>query len=539
MSKKLFIGLIFMMLFSIVGIIWVQIKWIKNAISIRNDNFDYTVVNSIHEAASALESARNMSFFSHSLLPGQNSKDSEDSIVSGYVSMNTYSVSNGNNLSVRITNQSVTQAPGQPPRVVVMDTSFTADSGAYVSTSPEVPGRIVISGSGDTGNNNGVYVKKNDVVELLKKRSDEFRNMSDQMLTEIYEWEKALQLDNSQIQYMLNRSLLFYGIETPFEFAVIRNGTVGEGNFKKSHQDDIRKSKYMVRLFPDNIINQDIVLSVIFPERTNYVFGSMAWQFGGSLLFSLIILSTFALSLFFIIRQKKISEMKSDFLNNMTHEFKTPIATISLAADTITNPKVIRDELSVRHFISMIKKENSRMNKKVETILQIASLDKKEIDFKFGDVSLHSLIEKAVDTIDLLMQQRKGKITLALNASNDTINGDGEHLYNLVNNLLDNAIKYSPESPDITVETKDNNDGVVLIVEDRGIGMSKNVQSRIFERFYRQTTGNVHDVKGFGLGLNYAKAIVDAHRGNITVHSEPGKGSRFSVYLPFNYDNEK
>jgi two-component system phosphate regulon sensor histidine kinase PhoR len=263
----------------------------------------------------------------------------------------------------------------------------------------------------------------------------------------------------------------------------------------------------------------------------------MAWILGGSLLLYLIILATFAMSLFFIIRQKKISEMKSDFLNNMTHEFKTPIATISLAADTITNPKVINDESSIRHFISMIKKENSRMNKKVETILQIASLDKKEIDFKFENISLHNVIERAVETIDILVQQRNGKIHLNLDAINPVIYGDEEHLLNLINNLLDNAIKYSPESPDITVTTKNNEKGIIMSVEDKGIGMSKNVQSRIFERFYRQTAGNVHDVKGFGLGLNYSRAIIEAHRGNVIVASEPGKGSRFDVFLPFNQEN--
>jgi two-component system phosphate regulon sensor histidine kinase PhoR len=263
----------------------------------------------------------------------------------------------------------------------------------------------------------------------------------------------------------------------------------------------------------------------------------MAWLLGGSLLFSFIILATFALSLFFIIRQKKISEMKSDFLNNMTHEFKTPIATISLAADTITNPKVINDEASIRHFIGMIKKENSRMNKKVETILQIASLDKKEIAFKFENVSLHSVIERAADTIEIQVHQKNGKITLKLNAAEPVIFGDNEHLTNLVNNLLDNALKYSPESPDITVETENNDRGIILSVEDKGIGMSKSVQSKIFERFYRQGSGNVHDVKGFGLGLNYVRAIIDAHKGNVTVTSEPGKGSRFDIFLPFNWEN--
>ncbi len=536
MSRKKFIGLIFMMLFSLVGIIWVQIIWIRNAIGIRNDNFDYIVINSIREAADAIESSRKMRFFNNPILPGIDQYSSTDTSGSSYISLGTYSIGNRNNFSIRITNQSVTQAPGQDPKIVVLDTTFTSDSVAFISTSPDQPGKIIISRGVDEAHNQGVYVRRSDFMEYVKKRADEFRNMSDQMISEMYQWEKTMELDNKQIEYMLNRSLLFSQIQTPFEFAVIRNGVVGEGNYKKSRKSDFLKSNYKVRLFPDNIISQDLILSVVFPERTNYVLGSMAWILGGSMLFSMIILATFAMSLFFIIRQKKISEMKSDFLNNMTHEFKTPIATISLAADTITNPKVIKDESRIKHFISMIKKENSRMNKKVETILQIASLDKKEIDFKFDDISLHSIIEKAVDTIDILVQQRNGKITLALNATEHVVNGDGEHLFNLVNNLLDNAIKYSPESPEITVETKNENNGVVFAVEDKGIGMTKSVQNRIFDRFYRQTTGNVHDVKGFGLGLNYAKAIVIAHRGNIYVHSEPGKGSRFTVYLPFNHE---
>jgi two-component system phosphate regulon sensor histidine kinase PhoR len=258
---------------------------------------------------------------------------------------------------------------------------------------------------------------------------------------------------------------------------------------------------------------------------------------GGSMLFSLFILATFALSLYFIIRQKKISEMRADFINNMTHEFKTPIATISLAADTISNPRVIKDEESIRHFIGMIKKENSRMNKKVETILQIASLDKKEIEFRFENTSMHTIIEHAIETIDIQVQQRNGKINLMLEASDPVVFGDSEHLSNLVNNLLDNALKYSPESPEINIRTENEDNGFVFFVEDKGIGMTKAVQSRIFERFYRQSSGNIHDVKGFGLGLNYARAIIDAHKGSITVFSEPGKGSRFRIFLPSNCEN--
>jgi two-component system phosphate regulon sensor histidine kinase PhoR len=185
----------------------------------------------------------------------------------------------------------------------------------------------------------------------------------------------------------------------------------------------------------------------------------------------------------------------------------------------------------------MIKKENSRMNKKVETILQIASLDKKEIEFKFENLSIHSVIERAIDTIEIQVYQRNGKIQLNLDAQEPVIYGDNEHLTNLVNNLLDNAIKYSPEAPDITVATLNNEKGIILSVEDKGIGMTKSVQSKIFERFYRQISGNIHDVKGFGLGLNYVRAIIDAHKGTVNVISEPGKGSRFEIFLPFNWEN--
>jgi two-component system phosphate regulon sensor histidine kinase PhoR len=420
------------------------------------------------------------------------------------------------------------------------DTVYKSGSGPLTEPSPMEKERITLpENSPDVKNSGDIYVKQREFIEWVKKRQNEFQNMSNKMISEIYSWEKTMELDNKEVEFALKRSLLFRNIQTPFEFAIIRNGVVGAGTFKKSEKNDFMKSNYKVRLFPDNIIQQDMILSVVFPERTNYVIGSMAWVLTASLLFSLIILATFAMSLFFIVSQKKISEMKSDFLNNMTHEFKTPIATISLAADTITNPKVINDESRIRHFVSMIKKENSRMNKKVETILQISSLDKREISFNFENLSLHSVIERAVETNDIIVQQRNGKVGLYLEAAEPVVYGDNEHLYNLVNNLLDNAIKYSPEAPEITIRTRNNGKGIFMSVEDKGIGMSKSVQSRIFERFYRKPSGNVHDVKGFGLGLNYAQAIVNAHKGNITVHSEPGKGSRFEVFLPFNWENIK
>ena len=172
------------------------------------------------------------------------------------------------------------------------------------------------------------------------------------------------------------------------------------------------------------------------------------------------------------------------------------------------------------------------MNKQVETILQIASLDKKEIEFRFEDTNLHSIIDHVADSMEIQVHQKNGTLTMDLNASDCNIFGDPEHITNLVHNLVDNAIKYSPENPEIRISTENSDGGIIMSVEDKGIGMSKNVQAKIFERFYRKTSGDVHDVKGFGLGLNYVKAIVDAHKGNISVSSEPGKGSRFDIFLP-------
>lgn len=546
MNRIKFTGLIIMMVLSIIGIILVQIVWISRAVSLTNNTFNSYVGMALNNAANDIESSRQMNFFNNFMVPEPDSNNDNSINISGFLSIGNYGLQKGNQVNVKITNQTFS---GNSDRAKITtynksytfngDTSIVADSSSFVVASPDQSGkmRIVKNGENLLTDSRAVYIKQNEFLDWVKKRSDQFQNMSDKMIAEIYQWEKTMELDNREIFYSLNRSLGIANIETPFEFAIIKNGVVQPGTFKKARKNDFLKSKYQVQLFPGNLIRQDLMLSVVFPERTNYVLGYMVWFLGGSMLFSLFILATFALSLYFIIRQKKVSEMKSDFINNMTHEFKTPIATISLAADTITNPKVINDENSVRHFIGMIKKENSRMNKKVETILQIASLDKKEIEFRFEDVSIHTIIEHTVDTIDLQVQQRNGKVALHLDAGQPVIYGDTEHLTNLVNNLLDNAIKYSPESPDITVSTKNVDKGVVFSVEDKGIGMTKAVQSKIFERFYRQSSGNVHDVKGFGLGLNYSRAIIDAHKGNITVFSEPGKGSRFEVFLPFNWEN--
>jgi two-component system phosphate regulon sensor histidine kinase PhoR len=545
MNRKKFTGLILMMVLSIIGIIWVQSVWISKAVGIRNEGFNNAVTMSLINAANEIEYSRKMNFLNNYLPVDPNSFNDQSSDVTGYFSIGAYSSEPGNKFSFHITNQTVTGSDtGKITTVkksytITNNNSIVTDSATYVLSPNENTGKLNFLNRGEDINtpSRSVYLKQNEYLDWVRKNSGKLQNMSDQMVNEIYQWEKTLELDNKEIEYTLQQTLAYTEIKTPYEYAIIKNGAIQDGTFKKSQKNDFLKSQYQVRLFPNNILRQDLILSVIFPERTDYVLGAMVWILGGSLLFSLFILATFALSLYFIIRQKKISEMKSDFINNMTHEFKTPIATISLAADTIVNSKVINDENSIRHFIGMIKKENSRMNKKVETILQIASLDKKEIEFRFENVSMHTIIEHAIETIEIQVHQRNGTINMHLNAEDPFIYGDYEHLTNLVSNLLDNAIKYSPDLPEITVDTRNDEKGLILSVEDKGIGMTKVVQSKIFERFYRQNSGNVHNVKGFGLGLNYSRSIIEAHKGRITVFSEPGKGSRFEIFLPFNWEN--
>ena len=224
--------------------------------------------------------------------------------------------------------------------------------------------------------------------------------------------------------------------------------------------------------------------------------------------------------------------MQKDFINSVSHEFKTPIATIAVAADSLMNEKVSGNPDLVKYFSGMIRKENKRMDKQVEDILSIARMEKKELVFHWEKFNLHELLSDVIASIELQVQQRDGQIIAVLEATQPEVLSDRKHLSHAVFNLIDNANKYTEEKPRIVIHTINRDGGIQLSVTDNGTGMSKQVQARIFERFYRQSGGNIHNVKGFGLGLSYTRAVVEAGRGTIRVESEPGKGSRFELFLP-------
>ncbi len=290
-------------------------------------------------------------------------------------------------------------------------------------------------------------------------------------------------------------------------------------------------SPYKVALFTQSLESPGY-LSLYFPNRTSLVLGSVIGTLVLSIIFTGIILFCFLYTIQVIYRQKQLSEMKNDFINNMTHEFKTPIATISLAADSIGSPMIMSHPEKIKRFVDIIRQENRRMNSQVERVLQMALIDKKDFQLSIGEFNLHEVIQQAVDNFSLQVEKREGILQTDLKAEKPVIEGDATHIASIIHNLLDNANKYSPEKPEITISTRDVAMGVEITVTDKGMGISKEVRKHIFDKFYRVHTGNIHDVKGFGLGLSYVKAIVTAHRGLIDVVSEPGKGSSFSLTFP-------
>ncbi|MEM7103519.1 MAG: HAMP domain-containing sensor histidine kinase [Bacteroidota bacterium] len=291
-------------------------------------------------------------------------------------------------------------------------------------------------------------------------------------------------------------------------------------------------SPFQIDLF-QNLYQSPGKLMIHFPGKAGFIWASVWPMLLGSILFTGIILFCFIYTVQVIFKQKKLSEIKNDFLNNMTHEFKTPIATISLAADSINSPVISGDKEKVTRFATIIKEENKRMNSQVEKVLQMSLLDKKEFQLKLKDIDLHEVVETAARHLALQVERKGGSIQLFLQADNFVIEADPTHLSNVMHNLLDNANKYSPENPEIAVSTRNVSGGVEITVADKGIGMNNEARKRIFDKFYRVHTGNLHDVKGFGLGLSYVKAILTAHKGHIDVKSELGKGSEFILFFPY------
>jgi len=382
--------------------------------------------------------------------------------------------------------------------------------------------------------------EKGNLMPLIKKNPSVFP--SERLQMEFFAPTIAQKFSKDEIRQIIHKAFDKQGLQkVPFEFSISSTSLIGEElvseNFYKMQVDTINNIEKAIFLeSPGGSNSEGIspqeILVILIPHVKSFIWGSMTWLIIGAVVFTIIIMCAFFLTVRALVKQKKLSEIKSDFINNMTHEFKTPLATISLAVDALKNDKVFGNKEKMSYFTGIIKEENKRMNKQVETILQAALLDKQEVQLNLKKLHAHDMINSALNNIQLQVEEKKGKLQVNLGATKDLLMADEVHFTNLINNLLDNAVKYSKDNLQITLSTQNAGNQFKIKMEDNGIDMNKETLSRIFEKFYRAHTGNVHNVKGFGLGLSYVKTMVDAHHGIIKAESVVGRGSTFNISFP-------
>jgi two-component system phosphate regulon sensor histidine kinase PhoR len=347
-------------------------------------------------------------------------------------------------------------------------------------------------------------------------------------------------VDSSLLDSLLRFELEERGIKAGYVYGV----------FNKLHQPEMMQGGaelfqenfftegYKSQLFPNDPISDPNYLRVWFPEQQRYLLRSM-WSMlttSGALL--LVIMFLFSFSIGTIYRQKKLSDVKNDFINNMTHELKTPIATISLACEALNDPDMRTSEKALISYVGMINEENKRLGVLVENVLRTAIFEQGEMQLRIQKMDLHQVIQQVIKNIEIQVRKRNGSISTHLDASDAVVEGDVLHITNVVYNLIDNAIKYSVGQPNVEIYTRNELDGVAVAFKDNGMGITRDNQRRIFDKLYRVPTGNVHNVKGFGLGLSYVKGVLEKHRGSIEVESEMKKGSTFTIHIPRKHEKE-
>lgn len=337
--------------------------------------------------------------------------------------------------------------------------------------------------------------------------------------------------DSTIIRDYLRNELESSGLTMPFYFSVTnaRNQLIYS---TRDYQLGTTKNLYSQTLFPNT--GAPLRLNVEFPQKNKYIFSSVRFIIP-TLISTLILLIIFLFTIIMAFRQKKLSEIKTDFIHNMTHELKTPISTISLASQMLSDPSVRKSESSLNRLSSVISDESKRLQFQVEKVLQMSVFDNSDASVKFSEINANSVIQNVVDTFKIKVEKFGGSITSDLSAENSEVTVDQMHFTNILHNLLDNAVKYRDENrpPQLSISTSNPNPSTLQIrIHDNGIGIKKEDLKRIFDKFYRVPTGNRHDVKGFGLGLAYVKKMVEIFKGTISVESDFGKGSTFIISLP-------
>ncbi len=540
--KTRFRIIMFLMATSLVGIIVVQALWIQHAYESESARFDQDVYKALNRGISKLERVESFRFLERELDLPRPPKMNIDSLISmarprkPHMRFKRFDDSNRMQQSsvvyltdTNMRNQVITiieDTEGAKDIEVIwsedsMDMDFNADK--WVDHETEI----------------------NEIEELIIATEEEIQQQREIIVKEKYDrfnetmnrWVIEYSIDDEtfnhrmlqlNIDTIISKALKNNGIFLAFNYQVVNEQNDTTKIIKSSDDSTILLSpRYETELFPQDLFMKNLYLRVDFPERSKHVYRAISLLVIGSLVFTFIILFTFGMTLYYMQKQKKISDIKSDFINNMTHEFKTPIATISLATDTMNSPKILGKEKETKYYLDIIRQENKRMNKQVEKILQMALIENKDFQLDFQLTDAHPIIEDACQVIELNVKKKEGKIVSLLRATCSKILIDEIHFANVLTNIFDNAVKYNENPPEILVETYNKDNTFFIRIKDNGTGMNKEVQEHIFDKFYRKPSGNIHNVKGFGLGLSYVKAIINAHGGAITVSSDVGNGSTF------------
>jgi two-component system phosphate regulon sensor histidine kinase PhoR len=504
----------------LLGLVAIQVGWITQSYKLREERFDQGVLQAMNQVAQSLEMNEADNYFHNSGYPSAISKMYDT--LQALKSLNT---------NVRLVDSTGQHA---------IKFAFSDTSGAFVSKFigtvtylQEHEGRLNDKLDNLSLPNNNDR-EKTLIAEQFKKYNHLFEDLAVKFMLD----DKCLRdrLDSTHIQNLINQELERAGVKTPYRYAVFDHFSHVPvfGTLK-----DVPKAQtmnyYSMQLFANDLYKNSGILILYFPYKKNYLFQSMWIMLATTLTFIFIIAGAFGASFSIIFRQKKLDLLKTDFINNMTHEFKTPVASISLATQMMRNERVLADPEKIKRYSGIIEEENKRLSGHIENVLQVARYDKGEFKLNITDININELLGDISDSLELRVNSENGDMVRHLDAKNDLIRGDKAHLTNVFYNVLENAIKYRKESSlHITLTTANQNSkGVTISVEDNGIGISREDQKMIFQKFYRVPTGNIHNVKGFGLGLSYVKIIIDAHRGAIKLESELGIGSTFEIFLPF------
>jgi two-component system phosphate regulon sensor histidine kinase PhoR len=494
------------MTFALLGLIMVQYRWIQNAIKVERKKFDLLVEKSLSEVVQKIAE--------------------HETVLNMYDETVSFSTKNSNQTSDNYKRKlfdSSSQIIDKPLFYVA-----TKDS-SYYKLKEDVK-------SLDTIENEKLISKEEIRAGLLEKITDKsifVENIVNKLIRREIKLDERI--DKKTLELIVKAVFKNNNIELEHEYAVIKEN---DKEFFKSAGFDLsgNPKTYSKLLFSEDLLANDIIpdkysLKIYFP-KSNQSFESLPSIIFTSVALTLVILVIFIITLYIIFRQKKLSEIKNDFINNMTHELKTPISTISLASQMLRDNSLAENQMNFQHISGIIADESKRLGFHVEKVLQMAILDKGGVDLSCKQINVHDILNHILNTINFNLKEKNGELKSELLAQKDLVFADEMHLSNVFSNLLDNAIKYSKNSPFIEIKTRNLNGHIIVSFKDNGIGIRKENHKKVFEKFYRVPTGNLHDVRGFGLGLSYVKKIVEQHKGYVNLISENGLGSEFEVYIP-------